>query len=257
MEQKKIIAVIPARYGSSRFPGKVLAEIWGKPLIYYTYRQATKATLVDEVLVATDNERVFCAVEEFGGKVVMTSPYHNTGTDRVAEVASRIEAHIIVNVQGDEPGIHPESIDAAISPLLEDKDIDVTNLMAPIRNPEDLVDAMVVKVAKDVNDFFLFLTRSPIPYPKSSHGYHAFRQLGVYAFRRKFLLKYAQMPQTPLEMVEGIEFMRILENGYRVKGVLTELESFDVDTPEDLEEARRRLAPEEGRMDLHYEEGVS
>ena len=190
-------------------------------MIFYVYQQTTKATLVDEVIVATDDERIRDAVVDFGGRVLMTSEQHKTGTDRVAEVASYIEADIFVNVQGDEPGIHPDSIDAVIDPLLREPDLYVTNLMFPIRDPADLVDTTVVKVVKDLSDFFLFLTRAPVPYPKAREGYYPYRQLGVYAFRRDFLLKFAQMSQTPLELVEGIEFMRILEHGYRVKGVLS------------------------------------
>ena len=244
MKDNKVIAVIPARYKSTRFEGKPLADIWGKPMIFYVHQQAMKATLVDEVIVATDDERIRAAVLDLGGKVAMTSEHHLTGTDRVAEVASRMQADIFVNVQGDEPGIHPDAIDAAVAPLLSQPDLYVTNLMARIEDPADLLDTTVVKVVKDLNDFFLFLTRSPVPYPKTRQGYCLYRQVGVYAFRREFLLRFAKMPQTPLEQIEGIEFLRILEHGYRVKGVLTPYDSFDVDTPEDLAEARRRLAPD-------------
>lgn len=240
-----ITAVIPARYASTRLPGKPLLEIAGKPMIQHVYERARKAELVNKVIVATDDERIFDVVKRFGGEAVMTSDAHKSGTDRLAEVASSLESHIIVNVQGDEPMIDPAMIDEAIRPLIGDGSIFMGSLKAEIKDEIELNNPNIVKVVVDRNDFALYFSRYPIPYfrdgaPESSPKGH-FKHIGLYVYRTKFLLEYAGMPQTPLEEAEKLEQLRALENGYRIKVPTTKLQSVGVDTEEDLERVRRIL----------------
>ena len=238
---KKIVAVIPARYQSTRFQGKPLAKILGKPMIQHVYFNAKKCSLLDEVVVATDDQRIFDTVNEFGGKAIMTSDQHPTGTDRVAEAARKIDADIIVNVQGDEPLIKPQMIQMTIQPLLDSPKVQVTNLISYLSDIGDFVDSGVVKAAIDLNGDLMYLTRSPIPFPKTRQGYVVHKQIGLYAFRRNFLFRFVQMPQTPLELVEGIEFLRILENGFKIRAVVTDYSAVSVDTLSDLIEVEKIL----------------
>lgn len=240
-----ITAIIPARYGATRLPGKPLLDIAGKPMIQHVYERAQEAELVNRVIVATDDERIFDAVKGFGGEAVMTSDAHKSGTDRLAEVASPLESEIIVNVQGDEPLIDPAMIDEAIRPLMEDSAIVMGSLKAVIRDEDELNNPNIVKVVVDRNDFALYFSRYPIPYfrdaaPLSLLKGH-FKHIGLYVYRRDFLLKYAGMSQTPLEEAEKLEQLRALENGYRIKVPTTSLQSVGVDTKEDLERVRRLL----------------
>ena len=238
---KRIAAVIPARYHSTRFEGKPLAKILGEPMIYYIYRNIKKCEFLDEIIVATDDERIFKAVEGFGGKAIMTSVEHQTGTDRVAEAAKSLEADIVVNVQGDEPLIEPGMIERIVHPLIEDDSIKVANLLSKITDIGDYIDVSVVKTAIDKNDFLLYLTRSPIPYPKTRQKYVIYKQVGLYSFNREFLFEFSRMEQTNLELVEGIEFLRILENGYKIKAVVTEYNAMSVDSLSDLIEVEKFL----------------
>jgi len=251
-----IIAVIPARYGSTRFPGKALALIKDKPMIRWVYERTQRSRLVDRVVVATDDERIRQVITAFGGDAVMTSPEHPTGTDRVSEVAEKLDCDIVVNVQGDEPLIHPEMIDQAISPFLDDASIPMGTLCKKMDNPEEAFDPNVVKVVFDGNGFALYFSRAPIPWDrdhwsgKSSFAGMAlarpmYKHIGLYVYRRDFLLHYAKMPQTPLEAAEKLEQLRALESGYRIKTVVTEHESFGVDIPEDLSKILNRLKERE------------
>lgn len=240
-----ITAIIPARYASTRLPGKPLLEIAGKPMIQHVYERAQKAELVNRVIVATDDRRILDAVKGFGGEVVMTSDAHRSGTDRLAEVAAALESDIIVNVQGDEPLIDPAMIDEAIRPLMEDSSIVMGSLKAEIRDEAELNNPNLVKVVVDRNDFALYFSRYPIPYfrdtaPLSLLTGH-FKHIGLYVYRRDFLLEYAGMPQTPLEEAEKLEQLRALENGYRIKVPTTRLQSLGVDTEDDLERVRRLM----------------
>lgn len=240
-----ITAVIPARYASTRLPGKPLLEIAGKPMIQHVYERAQKAELVNRVIVATDDDRIFDAVKRFGGEAVMTSDAHKSGTDRLAEVASSLESDIIVNVQGDEPMIDPDMIDEAIRPLIGDGSIVMGSLKAEIQDEAELNNPNIVKVVVDKNDFALYFSRYSIPYfrdapPVSSPKGH-FKHIGLYVYRREFLLEYAGLPQTPLEEAEKLEQLRALENGYRIKVPTTRFQSVGVDTEEDLERVRRIL----------------
>lgn len=251
----KTAAIIPARYGSSRLPGKPLIEIKGKPLIQYVYERV-RASSIQQVIVATDDERIVAAVRGFGGEAVLTSPLHRSGTERVAEVAAGIDAAIIVNVQGDEPLIQPEVIDSAIAPFKSEPSINVTTMVTPLREGADFMDPNVVKVVIDHNGFALYFSRSPIPYPKELLGetdddllkgskliakmdkgrFQGYWQhIGLYAFRRDFLLKLTALPPSALEKQEGLEQLRILENGYKIKTVLCSTPSIGIDTLKDVE----------------------
>jgi 3-deoxy-manno-octulosonate cytidylyltransferase (CMP-KDO synthetase) len=259
-----VAAIIPARYGSSRFPGKPLVDICGKPMIQHVYERAQTATLVGETMVATDDDRIADAVREFGGRIVMTSPDHRTGTERVAEVARGIDAEIIANIQGDEPLIRGDIIDEAIRPLISDDSIHISTLRSSIFRVGDWSNPNVVKVVTDRLGFALYFSRSPIPFfrdksrshgqfPRSDgeHGDDSlppgpiYRHIGLYVFRRSLLLSIGQMAPTPLEEAEGLEQLRFLENGYRIKVIPVDYHPVGVDTPGDLEEVRERLARED------------
>ncbi len=237
----KVLGVIPARYASSRFEGKALADLLGKPMIQHVYERAIKAGTLDKVMVATDDQRIFDAVRRFGGEVAMTAE-HPTGTDRIAEVARRTDAEILVNVQGDEPLIEPAMIDEAVEPILGDEGIDLGTLAHRIHSEAEYLNPNVVKVVVDRSGFAMYFSRSPIPYMKST-GWRSdalnYRHVGLYVYRKYALLNFAQTPPAPFETLEGLEQLRFLESGYRMKVVETTYESVGVDTPEDLEKARR------------------
>ena len=248
----KITAVIPARYASTRFEGKALADIVGKPMVQHVYERTARAGLVSEVLVATDDERIASAVRAFGGRVEMTSRDHETGTDRLAEVAARLDSDIIVNVQGDEPLIEPAMIDEAIEPLVKDPSIHMGTLKSRIKYLHDFLSPNVVKVVTDWEDYALYFSRSPLPNFRdkwndlkdeafASGKLLCYKHVGLYVYRREFLLQYAQMSPTYLEMAEKLEQLRVLENGYRIKVVPTEYESIGVDTPCDLDKVLEKL----------------
>ncbi|HLD69250.1 MAG TPA: 3-deoxy-manno-octulosonate cytidylyltransferase, partial [Candidatus Omnitrophota bacterium] len=192
-----------------------------------------------ELIVATDDRRIFDVVSGFGGNVVMTSSRHPTGTDRVAEVSQKLDSDIIVNVQGDEPLIMPQMLAQVVQPLLDERSINVTNAITQIVSPADYLDATVVKAVKDKKGDLLYLTRSPIPFPRSRERFVIYKQIGLYAFRRPFLRRFVQMEQTDLELVEGIEFLRLLENGYRVRAVISQYNPISVDTISDLKEVEK------------------
>ena len=237
----KVAAVIPARYGSTRFEGKPLAKMCGKPLIQWVYEQVIKVKNVDTVFVATEDERIKKAVEAFGGNVIMTSDKHPTGSDRVSEAVKDLDCDIAVDVQGDEPLVEAAMIQEAIEPLLKESDLQLTTLMTKIILPEDFVDTTVVKAVVDKNSNLLFLSRSPIPYPKSRQGFAIYKQIGLYAFRKEFLIRFSEMEQSPLELMEGIELLRPLEYGYTVRAVETEGKTYSVDTISDLIEVEKIL----------------
>lgn len=250
----KVIAIIPARYNSSRLPGKPLLEIGGKAMILRVVECATAVKSIHQVIVATDDQRIFEVVTEAGFEVVMTSPDHQTGTDRLAEVAENIDAEIIVNVQGDEPFIEAATIEAALEPLLLDEKMMMATTCEPIDSVADVMNPNVVKVVRDKDNFALYFSRNPIPYLRSevqSHGsienaLHAqpellksfFKHTGLYVYRREFLLQYAKMAPTFLEQAEALEQLRVLENGFRIKVIEVAHRSVGIDTPEDLEKAR-------------------
>jgi len=238
-DRSKVIIIIPARYGSTRFKGKPLAEINGKSMIYHVYQRSKKAKCADNVIVATDDERIKNAVEKFNGKAVMTSKEHKTGTERIAEVAKKIDADIIVNVQGDEPLISSKVIEQAVVPLIEDKSIWMCTLMTKLTKETEYNDINIVKVVTDKEGFALYFSRSLIPYPREKKHLIVYKHIGIYVYRRDFLLEYANMQPTPLEQIECLEQLRVLENGFKIKVIETNYNSISVDTPRDLEVVKK------------------
>lgn len=246
----RVTAVIPARYASTRLPGKPLADICGKPMIQWVYERTARCLAVNRVIVATDDERIAAAVRAFGGEVEMTRADHPTGTDRLAEVATRIESALIVNVQGDEPLIDPRMIEQVIDPMRRNPGVPMGTLKCRITSPEEYLNPNVVKVVTDRNDYALYFSRAPIPYGREIMDQidtefsqiEAYKHVGLYIYRRDFLLTYHKLAPTPLEQNEKLEQLRALENGFRIKVAETRLTSQGVDTPEDLERVRRVLA---------------
>ncbi|RKY88107.1 3-deoxy-manno-octulosonate cytidylyltransferase [candidate division KSB1 bacterium] len=237
----KIVGIIPARYESSRFSGKPLALICGRPMIQWVYERMLTSKYISDLLVATDDERIFEAVQRFNGRVVMTSPTARSGTDRVAEVAQNLDADIVVNVQGDEPLIIAEAVDAAIEPLIDDPTVVVSTLVRPINSLEELQNPNTVRVVFDRWHNALYFSRASIPHfrdwqqtPSWFNKSRYFQHVGVYIFRRDFLLKFAKMEQTPLEKIENLEQLRVLENGYPIRVVETDYNPICVDVPEDI-----------------------
>ncbi len=235
-----IVGVIPARYKSTRLPGKPLADIQGKPMVQWVYESVARSALLDEVVVATDDRRVIDAVEKYGGSAVMTSPDHSTGTDRVAEVAGSMEVDIVVNIQGDEPFVNPGMIDEIVDPLVHDESIPMCTSMHEITDEDDLQNPNVVKVVTDAAGFALYFSRSLIPYPRYSEDFHAYEHIGIYAYRKDFLMQFSSLSATVLEKTEALEQLRTLEHGFRIKVVLTGAEyiPLSVDTEKDLGKAR-------------------
>ena len=247
---RKILGVIPARYASSRFPGKALASIGSKTMLQHVYERVSLARYLTNVIIATDDQRIYDEARRFGGMVRMTRPDHLSGTDRVAEVASGDTAEWIVNVQGDEPLIDPGAIDAAILPLLDEPSIPMGTLKKRIEDPREVGDPNVVKVVTDRFENAIYFSRSTIPYPRDQAAGQApspavgksqvhFKHIGLYVYRRDFLLRYPDMPVGPLEKAERLEQLRALENGHKIRVVETEYESIGVDTPDDLEKVNK------------------
>jgi len=251
------IVVIPARYASTRFPGKPLALLKGIPLIQHVYQNSLNARLVSEVIVATDSETIFETVMSFGGKAVITSPDHQSGTDRIAEVAAAMNCDIMVNVQGDEPLIRPEMIDAVIS-VLDDSRASLGTLAIPIRDSREIFDPNVVKVVFDPEGFAWYFSRAPIPYHRDEWNdplaqsremrskndlvvRDCYKHIGIYSYRRDVLLKLSSLPPARLEMIEKLEQLRAIENGFRIKVRETSFETIGVDTPQDLERVEQCL----------------
>lgn len=243
-----VLAVIPARYGSLRFPGKPLALIAGKPMVQHVFEQVARARRVDEVVVATDDERIREAVAAFGGTAVMTSPTCRSGTERAAEAArTRRAAQVVLNVQGDEPLVRPEMVDQLAAFLLEHGAVPMATLMTRWPAGTDLSARHVVKVVVDVDGFALYFSRAPIPGERvdgMSTGLKkpAFKHLGIYGYQRHFLLQFPALEPTPLELSEGLEQLRVLEHGHRIKVLETAHDTAGVDTPEDLKRVAQMIA---------------
>ena len=234
----KIIGIIPARYGSARLPGKPLLEIAGKTLIQRSWEQAMQVRLLDRVVVATDDERIFKAVESFGGEAMMTFGEHQTGTDRVAEAARQFpEAEVIVNVQGDQPFVPPEAIDEVVRAMKNDAGIEISNLVARA-SKQDAGNPSIVKIVQNKEGFARYCSRSPIPYPRNEEYCAWYKIMDVYGFRPAALQKIAALSPTRLEKAESVEQLRILEYGYKIKLVETPYDFIGVNTPEDLEKVR-------------------
>lgn len=232
----RMVAVIPARMGSSRFPGKPLAPLLGRPMIEHVYRRAALCEGLDAVYVATCDEEVRVVVEEFGGTVIMTAADHERASDRVAEAAEHVEAEIIVMIQGDEPMLTPEMIDAAVAPMLNDRAVTCVNLVRWIGTRAEYIDPNTIKVVKNVYGDALYFSRAPIPAIEFDDSEHlrVFKQVCVIPFRREALREFARLAPTPLEWAESIDMLRLIEHGGRVRLVETDVDTHAVDTPADL-----------------------
>ncbi len=231
----KCIAVIPARFQSTRFPGKPLAIIQGKPMIQWVYEKALQCNEIEEAIVATDDSRIADVVVAFGGKVEMTSANHQTGTDRIAEVVKRNKADIILNIQGDEPTIQPNTLAQCVRALKNAPKADIATLKYLLTKEEDIKNPNIVKVVCDKNNLALYFSRYPIPYNRNNIPVSYYKHIGIYAYRYDFLLKFSDLPQTTAEKCESLEQLRALENGYRIVVEQTEDHPIGIDTPEDLE----------------------
>ena len=244
----KVIGVIPARYKSSRFPGKPLADIHGYPMVWWVYNNASKARLLDEVYVATDDERIENVCKHYSIPVCMTSDKHPTGTDRVAEVARKIKADLYVNIQGDEPMLGPDIINIAVEPFLSGVIIDfkVTNLMTTITGVSELINSTVPKVVTNSQGYGIFLSRSPIPFPKGEIDIDYKKQVCVYGFLPEALDLFANTQRGFIEKCEDIEILRFIENGIKVKFIDVHYESVAVDTEKDLVKVRKLMPPSLG-----------
>ena len=242
LTESSVLAVIPARFESTRLPGKILADIAGRPMIEHVYRRASAARLVHAVIVATDDERIASAVRRFGGAAIMTRADHTSGTDRIAEVVAGHPCRAVVNLQGDEPLIEPETIDAAVAPLLADSTIEMSTLSRPFADADEFRNPNVVKVVTDDRGNALYFSRSPIPFSRGAAlPAPARAHVGLYVYRRETLLKLAAMPVAPLEIVESLEQLRALAHGVRIRVVETAHAAAGVDTPEDLERVRQMM----------------
>jgi 3-deoxy-manno-octulosonate cytidylyltransferase (CMP-KDO synthetase) len=255
-----IVAIIPARYAATRLPGKPLSEIHGKTMIERVHERALAAKRVDRVIVATEDERIAAVVRGFGGEAVLTSPLHATGTDRIAEAARGIDAEIVINVQGDEPLLDPAGIDAVAEALANDPSLEMATLSLPLRSLDEMLAPSVVKVVTDARGDALYFSRSPIPHVRLGAGSDqaaaaeaavarglARKHVGLYGYRREALLRFAALPPSPLEEAEGLEQLRALAHGMRIRVVPRDGDSgVAVDTAEDLERVRALLASEKG-----------
>ena len=231
----KSICVIPARYASTRLPGKPLKLIAGVPMICRVFDRASKAKFIDKAIVATDDERIFKAVKEYGGEVMMTRADHPTGTDRLAEVAAAFDdVDVIVNVQGDEPLIEPSLIDNLIALFKDDSDLQMATVSTELSDEDEIKNPNNVKVISDLKGYALYFSRSVIPYPRNVGNSKVYKHIGIYAYRRDFLLQYAKMTPTPLEKSESLEQLRAPENGYKIKVLRSDNQFIGVDTEEDL-----------------------
>ncbi|MFC1807332.1 3-deoxy-manno-octulosonate cytidylyltransferase [Candidatus Omnitrophota bacterium] len=242
------VGIIPARYDASRFSGKVLANIKGKPMIQHVWERAKKSRLLDDLIVAADDDRIIKVVEGFGGKAIYTAKEHPSGTDRLREIANPLDVNIVLNIQADEPLLHTSMIDGLVSAMTDNDDVVMASLMKKIDSAHQIQDPNVVKVVVDKNNFALYFSRSPIPHirqdddtslgqRKSTH----YKHIGLYAYTKDFLFTFANLPPSLLEKSEKLEQLRAVENGYKIKMIETKYDTIGVDTPADLEEVKFKL----------------
>jgi len=244
MSAPNVVVVIPARYGSTRMPGKPLVQLAGQPMIQRVYARAKLAQTVNRVIVATDDERIVKAVEAFGGEARMTRPDHRTGTERVAEVAAHETGDVFVNVQGDEPLLDPVAVDTAVGALLEDSATSVSTVATPIKAPADIMDPNVCKVVLDFDENALYFSRAPVPWVRDTASklrVRHLKHLGLYVFRRDALLEYPTLPQGELERIEQLEQLRWLENGWKIRVAEVEHDAVSVDVPADVARVEKLL----------------
>jgi 3-deoxy-manno-octulosonate cytidylyltransferase (CMP-KDO synthetase) len=245
MSTAKVVLVIPARFGSTRLPGKPLVSLAGKPMIQRVYERAKLAQQASRVIVATDDERIVKAVQDFGGQARMTRVDHRTGTERVAEVAAHEAGDVFVNVQGDEPLLDPAAVDTAIKALLDDPQVSVSTVATPIKVPGDIMDPNVCKVVLDFDENALYFSRAPVPWVRDTNikiQVRHWKHLGLYVFRRDALLEYPTLPQGELERIEQLEQLRWLENGWKIRVAEVEHDAVSVDVPEDVARVEKLLA---------------
>ena len=241
------IGVIPARYSSTRFSGKVLTDISGKSMIQHVWERAKKALLLDDVIIACDEEKVFSVVQEFGANCVMTAKGHLSGSDRITEVVGPIDVKVVVNIQADEPLVQPLMIDSLVEALLRDNSIYMATLIKRIEDIKEINNPNIVKVIVDKNNFALYFSRAPIPYRADNAQIQPvyYKHIGLYAYTKDFLFTYKNIPLSSLESAECLEQLRVLEEGYRIKVIETKFDTIGVDTPQDLDRVKRILAKEE------------
>jgi 3-deoxy-manno-octulosonate cytidylyltransferase (CMP-KDO synthetase) len=237
---KKVIAVIPARFGSTRFPGKPLSKILDKPMIQHVYERAKQSKELDEIIVATDHQEIFNVVSSFGGKVLMTKTSHESGSDRMAEVAEKVDGDIFLNIQGDEPLIEPKLIDLIVQESKKHLNSVIT-AKKRIDNGKDIDNPNIVKVVTDKNNNALYFSRSPIPYNRSGREFIYYKHIGIYCYPKEILKKYVQLPKSSYEMCELLEQLRLLENGFNIKVIDTNYDSIGVDTIEDIKKVEKIL----------------
>lgn len=242
----KAIGIIPARYGSTRFEGKVIKDLCGKPVIQHVYERAKKAKMLDDLIIAADDDRIIKVVEGFGGKAVFTSKSHSTGTDRLTEVVNSIDVQIVVNIQGDEPLINPLLIDDLVRAMQDDKTVVMATAVKKSHSIEEFKSPHVVKAILDQNHYALYFSRQPVPslLKPVEGGDFFYKHIGIYAYNKDFLFTFKKLPKSYLEKNERLEQLRALECGYRIKAVETNFETVGVDTPEDLELAKTFLEKE-------------
>ncbi len=245
----QVVCIIPSRYESTRFPGKPLADLCGKPMIQHVYERVLKAKSVTFAAVATDDERIFRAVQGFGGRTVMTSPRHRSGTDRIAEAAEALELKddtIVVNIQGDQPLFEPSQVDEVVGPLVEDPSLPMSTLIYKIVRTEEITHPNAVKVVFDSRLFALYFSRATVPFVRDrDKRADYYKHHGIYAYRRAFLRTFTALPEGVLERLEALEQLRALEHGHRIRVVVTPHDSVEVDTPAELERVRRLITGEE------------
>ncbi len=238
----KVISMIPARYSASRFPGKLMQDLGGKSVILRTYQATVNSRLFDEVYVVTDSDIIYDEISSHGGKAIMSKMEHESGSDRIAEAVENIDCDIVINVQGDEPFTERASLEKLLNVFKTDlkKEIDLASLMVEITDVEEINNPNTVKVIVDQNNFALYFSRSPIPFPRDGKvGARYFKHKGVYAFRKEAILEFTKLPMQFLEASEKIECIRYLEYGKRIKMVETTVSGVEIDTPEDLEKAKK------------------
>jgi 3-deoxy-manno-octulosonate cytidylyltransferase (CMP-KDO synthetase) len=247
-EKKDVIGVIPARFSSTRFEGKVLADINGKPMIQHVWERARQTMLLDDIIIACDDERVAAVAREFGASVVMTAKQHTCGTDRIAEVVNPLECKIVVNIQGDEPLMHPTMIDSVVRALADDPSLSMATVVKRIDDPSVINDPHVVKAVVDKNNYAMYFSRAPIPFLSHSSEVKApvyYKHIGLYAYTKDFLFTFKNLKPSNLEKIEKLEQLRVLEEGYKIKVIETKYDTIGVDTAQDLEKLKTYLAAQE------------
>ena len=245
----EVIGVIPARYASTRFEAKMLADIMGKPMLQHVWERAKQSRMLDDLIIACDNEIIQKAAVKFGAKVVMTSKEHTCGTDRISEVVNPLEVKVIINIQGDEPLIHPMMIDSVARSLLDNRAINMATMMKKIEDVAQVFDPHVVKVVVDKNGFALYFSRAPIPYLAPNAEINQviyYKHIGLYGYTKDFLFTYKNLPVSNLEKTEKLEQLRVLAEGFKIKMLETKFDTVSVDTPEDLEKAKLQMQKEIG-----------